>query len=172
VCDTLAHLTWWELLEPYIPQPPRLVKAQDQFGRHELQVMDSRYLLVPALKNQPAGMDLPIKNHYLCYEAIGDPLQITVTLVDQFDSTSVVILHPEYFCNPCLKEMIQSGEIYPVVDTLAHMIVYRVDNRIPYQIVALFQDQFGEYDLFLADNWYLCVPALKEEFTVIEPESE
>jgi hypothetical protein len=160
-CDSLAHLSWWRFDRP---EPQRLVKVQHQFGFHEFIVKDARYLLTPALKNDVTP-ELPELNHYKCYEAFGDTvLDIQVQLVDQFDSTHVLILEPQYFCNPCEKETMD-GTVYPIVDTLAHMTVYRVLNPEPYNIQALMRDQFVEEFLTLGENHYLCLPSLKEEFT-------
>ncbi len=128
-----------------------------------MEVMDSRFFLVPALKNSATGDTIPQKNHYLCYDALGEPLNIQVRLEDQFDSTFVVILEPVYFCNPCVKELLDTGDIYPIVDSLAHLIVYHVDNTTPYSIRATALDQFGFWDLTLYENFFLIVPALKNE---------
>jgi hypothetical protein len=163
-CDSIAHLTWWDIIEPADPEPLVFVNAQDQFGFHDLQVRNSTHFLVPAVKNPAAGDTIPVKNHYLCYEAIGDTLHIIVRLRDQFDDTQVIILTPEYFCNPCVKEVLDTGDIYPIVDDLAHLIIYRVDNTISYQINASVLDQFGFWDLTLFENFYLIVPALKDDY--------
>jgi hypothetical protein len=160
-CDSIVHYTWWELLEPVDPEPLLYVNAQDQFGFQNLQVTDSRFLLTPAVKFPEANDTIPEKNHYLCYEAIGHGLDIDVLLVDQFDSTYVVILVPEYFCNPCVKELLDSGTIYPIVDPLAHLIIYRIDNPNQYDIFINALDQFGYWEFRLNENLYLAVPALK-----------
>jgi hypothetical protein len=162
-CDSIAHLTWWQFDHL---EPQRLVKVQHQFGFHEFYVGNARYLLNPALKND-VTLPLPELNHYKCYEAFGDTiLNIQVQLVDQFDSTHVLILEPQYFCNPCEKETMD-GTVYPIVDSLAHLTVYRVLNPEPYLIQALVKDQFMEQLLTLGDNFYLCLPSLKEEVTVL-----
>jgi hypothetical protein len=165
ICDTLAHQTWWEFL---FPQPIRLITAQDQFGTHDWMLGDARYLLLPALKNDPTGQEIPELNHYLCYEAQGPTIGIPVMLGDQFDNVDVIVLEGRYFCNPCEKET-PGGTRYPVVDTLAHLTVYFVENPVPYNIQALVRDQFMEEMLILHENFYLAVPALKTE--VFEPGS-
>jgi len=167
IYDPLAHLSWWEF-DPAQTHPIRIVDVEDQFGRFNWTVRDPRYLLLPALKNAAAGDEIPVKNHYLCYEAQGDTMMITVMLTDQFDSSMVVVLEPAYFCNPCEKE-IPGGIIYPVIDSLAHFTVYRIQNPNTYQIRVNMLDQFGFWmDFFLEDNLYLCVPAHKHGF-IVEP---
>ncbi|UCG50538.1 MAG: hypothetical protein JSW58_10035 [Candidatus Latescibacterota bacterium] len=158
ICDPTAHQTWWDFL---FPQPNRMIRAQNQFGTHDWMLGDARYLLLPALKNEPAGQPPPELNHYLCYEAQGPTLGIEVLLTDQFDQVTVIVLEGVYFCNPCEKET-PDGTVYPIVDPWAHLTVYLVENPVPYDIQALVRDQFMEEMLILNENLYLAVPALKE----------
>jgi hypothetical protein len=165
ICDTIAHQTWWEFVNP---EMPRMVVAQDQFGTQDWILGDARYLVLPALKNSPAGDELPVLNHYKCYDAQGPTQTITVRLRDQFGTTNVVVLEGRYFCNPCEKQIPDVG-IYPIVDPLAHMTCYMVQGPLPYPIQVLVRDQFGMYPVVLEQNLFLCLPALKLE--VIQPES-
>jgi len=166
ICDTLAHQSWWEFRWP---QPLRMVVAQDQFGTHEWMLGDAVYLLLPALKNDTTlTTPLPELNHYLCYEAQGPTMGIQVRLQDQFDLVTVFVVTGRYFCNPCQKET-PDGNVYPIVDPLAHLTVYFVDNPRPYQLPVLVRDQFMMEGIVLFDNLFLAVPALKNE--VIQPGS-
>jgi hypothetical protein len=165
VCDSIAHQTWWEFR---FPEPVRIVTAQDQFGTQDWVLGDARYLVVPALKNFASGDTIPELNHYKCYEAQGPTMSIGVTLVDQFDSTTVIVLEGKYFCNPCEKELID-GTRYPVVDTTAHLTCYFVENPQSYNIQVWVKDQFIEEPIVLRENFFLCLPAMKME--VIEPGS-
>jgi hypothetical protein len=165
IYDPEAHLSWWEF-DPMGTHPIRIVDVENQFGTFDWEVRNPKYLLLPALKNAASGDSIPEKNHYLCYEALGDSINITVTLTDQFDSSVVFVLRPAYFCNPCEKE-IPGGIIYPVVDDLAHLTVYRIQNPNTYGIPVRVLDQFGFwFDIFLEDNYYLCVPAQKHGWYV------
>jgi hypothetical protein len=165
ICDTLAHQSWWEFL---VPQPIRIIEAQDQFGTHEWMLGDARFLLLPALKNDPTGQPIPELNHYICYDANGPMIEIPVRLGDQFDLVNVVVLDARYFCNPCEKQT-PDGFVYPIIDPSAHLTVYFVDNPTPYQIEALVRDQFMEGPVLLRENFFLAVPALKTQ--VFEPGS-
>ncbi|NIM65345.1 MAG: hypothetical protein GTO51_05070 [Candidatus Latescibacteria bacterium] len=158
-CDSLAHLTWWEF---GYPEPVRQVNVQDQFGFHDLVLGDAIYLLVPALKNPTPADTLPELNHYKCYFAQGETLNVQVRLVDQFDQTTVVVLEPAFFCNPCEKET-PDGVKHPIVDPLAHLTVYYVLNTVSYNMEAFVRDQFIEEWIVLYDNLYLCLPTLKNE---------
>jgi hypothetical protein len=145
-----------------------MIDAQDQFGTHEWMLGDARYLLLPALKNEPTGQEIPELNHYLCYEAQGPTLGVVVTLTDQFDQVNVVVLEGKYFCNPCEKQD-PTGLVYPIVDPWAHLTVYLVENPRPYSIPVWVRDQFVEESIILNDNLFLAVPAMK--LNVIQPGS-
>ena len=169
IIDPKLHYTWWNF---FVPQPVRTVNATDQFGFNEWTVADALYLLAPALKNAPLPPPgPPIANHYLCYEASGPTLGFNVTLKDQVDSVSVSVLFGKFFCNPVEKTL--PGDItFPVVDSLAHLTCYLVQNPRPYDVPVIATDQFNPgWQLRLHDNLCLCVPALKEELPVPTEES-
>jgi len=157
MCDTLAHQSWWRFDRP---QPPRLVQIQNQFHTTEWFVGDARYLVLPALKNEPTGLPLPELNHYLCYEAWGDSIGVGVHLVDQFGEVFVGIALPRLFCNPCQKET-EDGLVWPIIDRRAHMACYLFDRPLPYSIQAFMRDQFWEGPVFLFESRILCVPTMK-----------
>jgi hypothetical protein len=156
--DPDRHLTWWKL--PADPQPGRRVVLENQFGNQTWMVYDGEYLLVPALKNG-IGELLP-HNHYKCYDARGPAVDFPVYLVDQFGGVDVVATIPVFFCNPVTK-VTPSGFVYDIVDPQAHLAVYWIDPSISYGINALAMDQFGEWDLFLEQHEWLCVPSYKIE---------
>ncbi len=79
--DPLLHHSWYELTEP-IPNA-RFVTVEHQFGAYQLQLLDGRFLINPADKHDQIP-GLPIGNHYLCYMARGEPLEIPLELVDQW----------------------------------------------------------------------------------------
>jgi hypothetical protein len=159
-----GHQTWWEFA---FPQPIRFIIARDQFGEHDWMLGDARYLVLPALKNEPG--EPPIQNHYLCYDAQGPPIDILVVLEDQFGVETVVVLHGFVFCNP-VKKTLPDGTAFPIIDRDAHLTCYLVDNPNPHQIPVRVTDQFfADMPLTLFENDCLCLPALKRE--VIEPGS-
>ena len=53
--------------------------------------------------------------------------------------------------------------MYPIVDPLAHLTVYFVENPGIHGYQAFVQDQFWEGVLILNENFFLAVPALKTE---------
>jgi hypothetical protein len=143
----------------------RRADVLDQFGGYSWRLRDSGYLLTPAGKNQAT---VPDGNHYKCYFADDAPvINITVGLVDQVDSVAVVVLAGELFCNPVEKTF--QGATYPIVDQEAHLTCYRVNNPKSYNVVELATDQFGERDITLGQNVYLCLPAEKGNVVGSEP---
>jgi hypothetical protein len=163
ICDEIAHQSWWEFR---FPEPPRIVEVWNQFGRFEWTLGDAVYLIMPALKFPEPGQEIPILNHYVCYDAQGPSVDIPVRLRDQFGEETVVVLHPVYFCNPCEKQT-PDGIIHPIIDHNALITVYFVDNPLPHDYQVFMRDQFFEEGLILHENLFLEVPAIKR--TVFYP---
>lgn len=163
ILDPIVHQTWWRI---DVPQPVRTVIAIDQFGYGPITLGNAVYLLNPALKNVLPPYTLPVHNHYLCYEVIGSlPIFKPVILIDQFGTCNVVVVQSKLFCNPVEKrEFKADGTVisYPIIDYIAHLNCYLVDNPIPnfHPVTAI--DQFGTWQIDVYQNDCLCVPALKE----------
>jgi hypothetical protein len=158
--DPLAHQTWYEFFNP---EPPRQVIAQDQFGEFDWLVMNSRYLVMPALKFPEPGQGIPQLNHYKCYEAFGPFIGIPVSLRDQFGEEIVVVLEGLFFCNPTEK-VLPDGTLYPIIDHDAHLTCYGVDNPHLYGFQVIIRDQFFVEIVALEKNTLLCLPAVKKEW--------
>ena len=165
IIDSLLHYTWWNF---FVPQPTRTVNATDQFGFNQWTVFDALYLLAPALKNAPPPPPAPpFANHYLCYEASGPTLGLNLTLADQIDTVQVTVLFGKFLCNPVAKTV--GGFTFPVVDSLAHLTCYLVQNPKFYDVPVIATDQFDPgWQIRLNDNLCLCVPALKEDTNPVE----
>jgi len=164
-CDSLAHQTWWEFLQP---EPDRIIRAKDQFGEAEWFLGASRFLLTPALKNQPPDIPLPKWNHYKCYEAQGPTYGFDVMLEDQFGIEFPIVLYGKLFCNPT-KKILPDGTSYDIVDPRSHLTCYQLDNPIPHDYQVFIRDQFIESPVILLNNDCLCLPAQKT--AVIQPTS-
>ena len=156
IIDPEAHLTWWRITEPPVG---KVVTIFNQFGTQILEVQDPRYLLLPALKNDNNITPLPNINHFKCYDAVGPPPVVTVTLQDQFGTLVVVVLNPVFFCNPVEKTV--DGNFFPIVDPINHLACYEVDPKTTFNIAALVQDQFVTQDILIFQHTFLCVPSLK-----------
>ncbi|HOX27177.1 MAG TPA: hypothetical protein PLL30_15880 [Candidatus Krumholzibacteria bacterium] len=150
------HHTWWSV---DLVGSGWIVEVENQFGDQVWQVMNPRYLVLPALKNQPGT--LPQHNHYLAYEAVGQPVNLPVHLADQFGIADLVAAEPVYFLNPV--EKIAEGQVYPILDPQAHLACYRIIPPMIYDISLVAFDQFGEWGVVALDHDCLCVPSWKRE---------
>jgi hypothetical protein len=156
------HHTWWAL---DLVGEGWQIDLLNQFGLQSWQVGNPRFLVLPARKFE-MGPPLPF-NHYLAYEAFGEPIMLPVNLLDQFDVVDVVVLEPLYFLNPVDK--VHEGATFPIVDPQAHLACYRIDPPLPYDIPIVAEDQFGQHDVVVLDHDCLCVPSWKN--IVIRTES-
>lgn len=156
-----THHTWWAV---DLAGSGWIIEADNQFGPQVLHVGDPRYLVLPARKYEDGP---PLQNnHYLAYEATGEPIMRTVNLADQFGVVDVVVLEPVLFLNPVEKMV--DGVVHPIVDPEAHLTCYRIDPPMPYQIMVLAFDQFGVWEFEVVGHELLCVPSWK--FDVVSTE--
>ena len=97
--------------------------------------------------------------HFLCYEAEGDAVDVTVDLVDQFGELEQVrVDEPEVFCNPVDK----NGE--GVSDGAPHLTCYKIEvDDDEFEAVVTVDKQFGEQILDVGVTKFLCVPSQKLE---------
>jgi hypothetical protein len=162
VHDPRIHLQWYELLNP-LPEPSRRVVVNNQFGESFLDVGQSRYLLVPTVKNEEQVPfpfpPLPL-SHYKCYDAVGPYVVRTVTLVTQFGTELVQVAKPRYLCNPV--EKIHNGIVSPILNETDHLVCYDIFPPVPLNVTVSTQDQFGVRGGVVFENRWLCVPSLKE----------
>jgi len=160
VQDTFVHYTWWNLAAKHPAN--RLTKVTNQFGSYDVQVLNMEFLLTPAWKNyqQPT---LPLANHYLCYKAIGPPPPpIPHLLQDEWRYDYQYVDQLEYLCTPCQK--IHGGQVYPPVDTLTHLAVYRIyPHSDVFRPLLVDQFLFGPHYVQQSSPEYLFVPSVKYE---------
>lgn len=152
--DPEVHQTWWNIFNP---QPEWLVALDNQFGRQDWTVTDGRYLVVPARKDVPGPP--PPFNHYECYDAVGPPVDMPVTLIDQFGIMELIATVPELFCNPCEKQV--DGNIFPIEDPAMHLACYRLEPPMLLGVTAMAFDQFGDWQISLLEPTWLCLPTIK-----------
>ncbi len=158
IINPIIHQLWWRI---NVPQPARTIIGIDQFGINPWTLFDAMYLVNPALKNVPVPPPLPpVWNHYLCYRAQGPTLGRPVIVIDQFGGTDVVVLYGKMFCNPVEKSA--DGNIYPIIDPVAHLACYQIQDATPFTRNVTAVDQFGYWQLQTFESDCFCVPALKE----------
>ncbi len=158
--DPLVHHVWWKM--DFVPQPVRTITVENQFGVFQWRTFEAVWLLNPADKNDAIG---PPKewpdwaNHYLCYKAEGDPVDLSVDVSDQWGNWTTMALTPVYFCNPAEKT--DPTGFYPIIDPKLHLTCYSVQ---PVSVGATFinDDQFGRRVNTATDLCLLCLPSTKD----------
>jgi hypothetical protein len=118
-------------------------------------------LCVPTEKLiSPGPVDL---DHYKCYLAAGAPIDIGVSLQDQFQARSTRVVEPKLFCTPADK----NGEGIDDADT--HMTCYDTDPAGQPPGLIPIQNQFVASDqIQLLSPDLLCVPSTKQMVPPVE----
>ncbi len=159
IYDPITHYDWWAIDRAPIGG---VVVASNQFGPEQpLELIESRWLLLPSLKFPQPGQSIPLRNHYKCYAVVGRAPGVVVTIEDQFGFNQAFVDSARIYCNPVEKRL-PNGLVYPIVDPEAHLVCYDIHKTPPTQprtVVA--QDQFGFWQPYLAEDVYLCVPSFK-----------
>jgi hypothetical protein len=152
ISDPISHLTCYEINDG-VAGPP--VISTNQFGVQPLTLGVPESLCVPTEKLiNPGLVDV---DHYKCYLAAGQPVDIGVGLIDQFQARSTLVLNPKLFCTPADK----NGE--GIDDPLNHLTCYDTNPVGQPPGLMPIANQFVAADqLELSDPNLLCVPSTKE----------
>jgi hypothetical protein len=151
--DPISHLACHEILEGE-PAPP-VVFAQHQFGEQQLHLGMPRELCVPTEKLISPG--LVTVDHFKCYDAAGDPLDISFDFADQFQGVGSLLVEPFLFCNPVDK----NGEGIQNPDD--HLACYLTPPgpALGLQVPILNQFLAAPTDIILEDQFAFCLPSAK-----------
>lgn len=96
-----------------------------------------------------------VLDHFRCYEAEGNPVNVTVNLEDQFgEEPNVMVGQPKLFCNPVDKN--SEGIRNPTV----HLTCYEIED-VGEELDVSIKNQFGEQSLKVEKPELLCVPSEK-----------
>src|SRR5262245_44110334 len=102
-------------------------------------------------------------DHFWCYIVSSQTPQgpITVTLEDQFQTTTVDVGEPLQFCNPVQKTI--GGVVTPIVDLTDHLTMYRLLTAAPLPAAATFTatNQFGSTQFTVDKATAIMVPTQK-----------
>jgi hypothetical protein len=102
------------------------------------------------------AMAQPSGDHFKCYRARVTPfVRRTVTLVDQFASSTASVVRPARFCAPADK----NGE--DIDDPTAHLMCYQIREAAFSRRTVLVRNQFGDQTLTVLRPESLCNPAEK-----------
>ncbi len=93
--------------------------------------------------------------HFKCYEAEGDAVNVLVNLVDQFGVEQVLVGEPELFCNPVDKN--GEGILVPT----AHLTCYEIEDEEFDERNVDISNQLDDQTLEVEDPELLCVQSEK-----------
>ena len=160
VADTETHLTMYGAPDSLVPH--LIVSTTDQFGDRTLTAVGARFLLVPTIKN---GLGSPeTVNHWRCYEVTGPRVHERVSLHDQFDTDTVRVERPHYFCNPTGKTVGETETSPPAPDV--HLTCYEIFGPQRTEATDVDIENQFETDTFTVTSFeLLCVPSAKGEVT-------
>lgn len=143
---------------------PRVVWVKNQFSTawQRVQVRQPKYLLVPTQKIKPNLHNVPKRlDHYLCYEIVGEKMDVRVALKDQFQGYDYMPTgDPCLLCNPVRKT--HNGRIVPIRNKKWHLVGYKLDKPLPEIIPVTGNNQFANEMLRLNNLDLLLVPSLKD----------
>ncbi len=110
----------------------------------------------------------PELDHFKCYKARGERVDIIVSLEDQFGlEPGVMVGKPELFCNPVDKD----GE--GIIDPTAHLTCYKIHDRDKgSKREVLIDNQFGEQTLKVKKPELLCVPSIKTDLSLFKDDKD
>jgi hypothetical protein len=143
-----------------VPPPPQVI-VSNQFGLQTLNVSGLlTFLFVPTQKlphPSPRGLD-----HFLCYLALGVPLNVPVALKDQFGrpQETVIVLETKFLCNPV--EKMHNQRLTRIQNPEDHLVFYDVTEQL-FTTMVTAQNQFGTSLLTISETFGLAVPSAKCE---------
>jgi len=159
------------------PQPiiPRTVVVSNQFDSaatgQTLMVSDARFLLVPSGKIPLPGTvpsPSPDLDHYKCYAAGGNRVNLMPFLSDEFIAENTFVLWPVLFCNPVLK--IHGNVTTNIQNNRDHLTCYATTGTgfagITNPPGVGIRNQFGTFGVPVLKPDMFCVPSLKLSWTV------
>ncbi len=161
IYDKNAHFTWYDMYDP-VPDPPRVVVYQNQFGKSKLITGRSYALLAPCWKYEK-GSAFPEKlDHYRLYQVLqAEPVNKAVKTQDQWASGETRLYDPIFFGVPVTKWW--QGEVSKVQNPKAHLVLYR-SYPAPAQKTALTIDQFGKRYIQAFRSILFGAPSVKLEW--------
>ena len=144
--------------------PDMSVFVYNQFGYEGLVVGAPVKLAVPTQKLEPPHSPPIDLDHYLLYEAFGFPIEVPVTLDDQFvTGEEVVVFQPIYFASPVQKT--HGPDTTQIVNPWGHLVFYQAIGELTtIQVVA--DNQFGLSMPTLNEPFFIAVPTEKWSYEV------
>ena len=148
--------------------PDMSVFVYNQFGFEGLVVGAPVKLAVPTQKLDPPHSPPINLDHFLLYEAFGFPIEVPVTLDDQFiTGEEVLVFQPIYFASPVQKT--HGPDTTPIANPWGHLVFYQAIGA-PTDIPVVADNQFGLSMPVLTEPFLLAVPTEKWSYEVNPPD--
>ena len=152
--ETQTYKLWFKVIAPDLTGLAAVTAAGSSFDdpEHPIEIFrpENPGLIPPA----PIPVD-----HSKCYEVRGEPLEVPLTLEDQFNKERIQPLEPALLCNPVAK-IHENGETFGV-EVGAHYVCYAFNGQpSPVQQVEV-DNQFGRQKLEVGASRLLCLPSSK-----------
>jgi hypothetical protein len=155
ISDPFSHLTCYEILDGE-PGPPNVTVTNQFVTDAPIDVGFPTELCVPTEKLiSPGPVDI---DHFKCYDAFGDPVDIGVNLADQFQGFGTLVVEPFRLCNPADK----NGE--GIANPDDHLVCYLLQPPGGFLGIPIpIQNQFfpAQSTIDVGDAFGLCVPSAK-----------
>lgn len=157
VVNANHHFVMYSIVTPATISLPRAT-INNQFGDQAIALHGGATMLVPAGQGQPTPPPSADLDHYECYFVdTPPPLNIQVTLLDDFTSDTVTVLSAAYFCNPVVKT---HGSTQTIIQhPLVHLACYWTSpSAFPGRTIDTL-DQFSPLTIPVKSPDLLCVPS-------------
>jgi hypothetical protein len=143
------------------------VEVYNQFGLQLIEVGWPFGLAVPTHKLFPGDHDPPAGlDHFLIYEAWGPPINVVVSLDDQFHlEPEVLVMEPVLFGIPVVKT--HEDIVTPIGNERMHLVFYEISGD-SYEGFVAAENQFGGWELPVWSPELLAVPSLKWGYWPLE----
>lgn len=128
--------------------------THDQFGDHQMQILQSELLLVPSHKVTWGPPQDTAKNHYKTWRLEPIPFLATVDVVDQFMTDVMRLDTIDFLSNPASKDN------EPIVRPDDHLLWYGATGKNTC-LRVIYNNQFGLDTFVIGQASYLLVPAQK-----------
>ena len=159
--DPTEHLTGYKTRAVFSKRLNHTVV--NQFGTLQVDIIRPDMFMVPTAKNG-VPIALPTGDHFTCYKvkrSRGTPkfVKQTVTVQDQFQSASELVIKPVRLCCPANK----NGEDPTAPSHLGHILCYKAKSQTKFgTLVVQIDNQFGPDQVTVIHRRELCVPTLKD----------
>jgi hypothetical protein len=142
--------------------------THDQFGEHYLQIMNSRFLLVPSEKILPTPPPPPVpgRDHFKTWRVEPQQFSAVVNVQDQFMTGSLLLTAIDFLSNPVMKS--HQDTTFEINKPNNHLTWYRAEGE-PTNLMVSYSNQFETNTVRIDSVRYLLVPT--QQGTYPPPES-